>query len=190
MKNASLTAEQPNGKREGIDPFDTGQMAQEERDPIRSMGSGCLAAPVGFALSALLLIPLWWVYPFSTADSSAMGPTFTSFLLGVAYALAFGTAAARGLPKHWLAAGLCTLLGLVIGLAVAAAFREGMYEGCLKGTGPQPGWCYETDPAFLRPMAPLYSTAFALLGLALWAAGALRLGFKRTHSTPTDPERE
>lgn len=164
-------------------------MAQE-RDPIRSMGSGCLAAPVGFALSALLLIPLWWVYPFSTADSSAMGPTFTSILLGIAYALAFGTAAARGLPKHWLAAGLSTLLGLLVGLAVAAAFKEGMYEGCLRGSGPQPGWCYESDPAFLRPMAPLYSVACALLGLALWLVGALRLGFTGAPSTPTDPEWE
>ena len=139
------------------------------------MVAGCLAAPVGFTLSALLLIPLWWRWPFSTGDSSAMGPTFVSFLVGVAYAIAFGLATAMGLPKRGWVAAAVVLGGAAAGLALAAAFRGAMFEGCLLGTGPQPDWCHQDDPPFLRSMPPAYAAAGALLGLALYVAGTLGL---------------
>ena len=149
-----------------------------ERDPSSpdAFAAGCLGGIAGFVLSALVLIPLWWIYPFSTGDSSAFGPTLVGLSLGVGYALVFAIITVRGLSRT-LRTGLGVVVpGILLGILVGIGFRDAMLDGCLLGTGPQPDWCNEPDPSFLRPVIPAYWLAGTVLGVALWGAGALRLG--------------
>lgn len=142
----------------------------------RSAVSGCLASPVGFALSALVLIPLWWVFPFSTGDSSGFMPTIVSFIVGVGYAVMMGVLVGTGLPRRWWSAALLMGIGLSCGILLGMYMRSAMFDGCLLGTGPQPAYCHQEDPEALRPVVPTYAGAGAVLGLGLWVGGALNLG--------------
>ena len=127
---------------------------------------------VGFALSGLVLVPLWLRYPASTADSSSFLPTVVSFLVGVAYAIVMAIVAAVGVPRRWWTILAIVSAGAACGALVGLYMRSAMLDGCFLGTGPQPPYCNESDPAVLRPVLPAYSLAGALLGLALWMVGA------------------
>lgn len=150
----------------------------QRHEIVRWAGVGCLPSALGFALSAIVLIPLWWIYPFSTFDSSAMLPTLFSFLVGVGYSILMAGVAVVGLPRRWSTALLLTSAGAVFGFFLGSFMRDAMLEGCLQGTGPQPDYCHHEDPPELRPVVPAYVVASMLLGLALWLAGALRRGVR------------
>jgi hypothetical protein len=109
-----------------------------ERDGVRSIASGCLASPVGFALSALVLIPLWWVFPFSAGDSSGFMPTIVSFVVGLAYAVAMGALVAVGVPRRWWSLVALVIVGCALGCLLGPYMRSSMLEGCLLGPGRNP----------------------------------------------------
>ncbi len=148
-----------------------------EESPARQMfrrgAAGCLAIPVGFILSALVLTPLWAYWLFQAESSVSTGPTLLSLLGGALYAVLFGVAAGAGLPVRWWVAFGLTALGIAIGLGFASLVRTAMLESCLLGSGPQPDWCSQDDPAYLSPIAYAYGIAGGLLGLLLYMAGGV-----------------
>lgn len=148
----------------------------QERDPVRSFVGGCLASPVGFTLSSFVLIPLWFYWPFSIESSAAIGPTLLSLGAGIVYALVSGVVTAAGVPRRGSSALALVGLGVVVGVAIGVGVRDAMLDSCLMGTGPQPDWCADRDAPYLALILPTYAAACGVLGLALWLAGALRLG--------------
>ena len=143
------------------------------REMFRSGAAGCLAIPVGFILSGLVLTPLWAYWLFQAESAVSAGPTLLSLVGGAFYAAFFGVAAAAGLPVRWWVAISLIALGVVIGLGFASLVRATMLESCLLGTGPQPDWCSQQDPAYLRPIPYAYGIAGGLLGLLLYMAGGV-----------------
>ena len=149
---------------------------REESGPrqfFRSGAAGCLAIPVGFILSALVLTPPWTYWLFQ-AEAASTGPTLLSLLGGAFYAVLFGVAAGAGLPVRWWVAIGLTALGIAIGLGFASLVRMAMLESCLLGTGPQPDWCNQKHPAYLSRLPNAYGIAGGLLGLLLYMAGGVR----------------
>lgn len=143
------------------------------RQMFRRGAAGCLAIPVGFILFALVLTPLWAYWLFQAESSASTGPTLLSLLAGVFYSVLFGVAAGAGLPVRWWVAVVLTALGIVIGLGFASLVRSAMLESCLLGTGPQPDWCSQEDPAYLSRIPNAYGIAGGLLGLLLYMAGGV-----------------
>jgi hypothetical protein len=137
--------------------------------------TGCLAAPVGFVVSGLVLIPPWFYWAFQVETNATIDITILSISAGVGYALAFGTLTAIGMRNlrrnQIIVITVCAILGFLIGVEA----RDAMLLSCSMGTGPQPSWCDQTNPGYLRAIVPVYMACGVILGLAMYLAATLRL---------------